>query len=312
MAAETEERLANGLGWFSIGLGLAEVLAPGGLANFIGVRDSSKTRTVLRTYGFREIAAGIGILSQRRPAAWMWGRVAGDLLDLSSMAAGEAQSTGRLIGASAAVVGVTALDLYCAKQLSQKNGQSSGTRVTKTIIVNRPPAEAYAFWRNLSNLPRFMAHVEAVEPRGERRSYWRAKGPAGLTVEWEADITEDQPDSRIAWQTLPGSDVYHSGSVAFERAPGGRGTLVRVEMNYAPPGGAITATVAKLFGADPEMLVKGDLHRFRQILETGEVVHSDSSIHSGMHAAQPPADQEVPRVRTSSGERAPQPQPSLA
>src|SRR5436305_11233554 len=100
MATQTEERIANGLGWFSIGLGLAEVLAPRELAQFIGIRDSAKTRTVLRTYGVREIGAGLGILSQRRPAGWLWSRVAGDILDLSSLAAADSFSTGRVIGAA--------------------------------------------------------------------------------------------------------------------------------------------------------------------------------------------------------------------
>jgi hypothetical protein len=107
------ERLAKGLGWFSIGLGLSELIAPGAMADFVGVRNSSGNRSVLRAYGMREIAAGIGILMQERPVGWMWARVAGDLLDFGSLAASvgsRASNGGRLAGSMGADAGVTSLD----------------------------------------------------------------------------------------------------------------------------------------------------------------------------------------------------------
>jgi uncharacterized membrane protein len=294
------ERLANALGWFSIGLGLAELAAPRALAQLIGVKDEDKTRNVLRGYGMREIAAGIGILSRPQPAGWLWGRVAGDLLDLSSLgsALGSSRSNRVRVGAAtAAVIGVTALDLRCALQLQRgsTNGGSVKTgdvRVTKTIIVNRSPEEVYRFWRDLANLPTFMKHLESVQVTGDNRSHWKATGPGGKTVEWDAEIVEDQPNTRIAWRSLEGSDIDNSGSVQFERAPGGRGTLVRVELRYTPPGGVVSATLAKLFGEEPGQQVDDDLRAFKQVLETGEVVKSDASIHRGMHVAQPPSREE--------------------
>jgi uncharacterized membrane protein len=297
---DNAERLANALGWFSIGLGLAELAAPRALAQLIGVKDEDKTRNVLRGYGMREIAAGIGILSRPQPAGWLWGRVAGDLLDLSSLgsALGSSRSNRVRVGAAtAAVIGVTALDLRCALQLQRgsTNGGSVKTgdvRVTKTIIVNRSPEEVYRFWRDLANLPTFMKHLESVQVTGDNRSHWKATGPGGKTVKWDAEIVEDQPNTRIAWRSLEGSDIDNSGSVQFERASGGRGTLVRVELRYTPPGGVVSATLAKLFGEEPGQQVDDDLRAFKQVLETGEVVKSDASIHRGMHVAQPPSREE--------------------
>jgi uncharacterized membrane protein len=290
------ERLANALGWFSIGLGLAELAAPRALAQLIGVEDHDRTVKVLRGYGAREIAAGIGILSRPQPAGWLWGRVAGDIMDLSSLgsALSSARSTRTRVGAAtAAVIGVTALDVKCALDLQRgaTNGGISGKRAihrTKTIIVNRSPEEVYRFWHDFTNLPTFMKHLESVQMTGDNRSHWKATAPAGKTVEWDAEVIDDQPNSRIAWRSLEGSDVYNTGSVQFERAPGGRGTLVRVELQYAPPGGVVGATIAKLFGEEPEQQIEDDLRAFKQVLETGEVVKSDASIHRGMHPAQPP------------------------
>jgi uncharacterized membrane protein len=297
---DNAERLANALGWFSIGLGLAELAAPRAVAQLIGVKDEDRTRNVLRGYGMREIAAGIGILSRPQPAGWLWGRVAGDLLDLSSLgsALGSRRSNRVRVGAAtAAVIGVTALDVRCALQLQRRsaNGQtakSGDVRVTRTIIVNRSPEEVYRFWHDFANLPTFMKHLESVHVTGENRSHWKATGPGGKTVEWDAEIVEDEPNTRIAWRSLEGSDVHNSGSVQFERAPGGRGTLVRVELQYAPPGGIATATLAKLFGEEPSQQVGDDLRALKQVLETGEVVKSDASIHRGMHPARPPASEE--------------------
>jgi uncharacterized membrane protein len=294
------ERLVNALGWFSIGLGLAELAAPRAVAQLIGVEDEDRTRKVLRGYGVREIAAGIGILSRPQPAGWLWGRVAGDILDLSSLGSALSSSRSnraRVGAATAAVIGVTALDVRCALQLQRgtTNGgtsRSGAVRRTRTIIVSRSPEETYRFWHDFTNLPTFMKHLESVQMTGGNRSHWKATAPAGKTVEWDAEIVDDQPNSRIAWHSLEGSDVYNTGSVQFERAPGGRGTLVRVEVQYAPPGGLIGATLAKLFGEEPEQQIEDDLRAFKQVLETGEVVKSDASIHRGMHPAQPPVGEE--------------------
>ena len=294
-----QERLANGLGWFSIGLGLAEFAAPSTMAHLIGIRDKKGHRALLRMYGLREITAGIGILSQPRQPGWMWGRVAGDVMDLAALGSAFASSktnTARAGAATAAVLGVTALDVLCAQQLSREaeqngaaaNGAHGGAiQVTKTIIIGRSPSEVYAFWRDFTNLGKFLKQLDSVEITGDKTSHWRVNTPAGKTVEWDAEIVEDEPNKRIRWRTLPGGDIEHSGTVEFEQAPGGRGTLVRVELEYSPPGGVIGATVAKLFRTEPGQQVMDGLRAFKQVMETGEVARSDASIHTGMHAAQP-------------------------
>ncbi len=304
------ERLANSLGWFSIGLGLAELFAPEVVSDLIGVADRPGRRSLLRFYGMREIAAGVGILSQPRPASWLWGRVAGDALDLASLGSAmtaEDADRGRLALATAAVLGVTALDVYCGQKLSRRPesalaaSRGKSVRVAKSIIVNRPPEEVYAFWRKLENFPRFLDHVESIEVVDTTRSHWRGKGPGGIRAEWDSEITREEPNALIGWRSVSGSAIENAGSVRFERAPGGRGTIVRVKFEYAPPGGAITRNIARLFGAEPGQEIETGLSRMKQILETGDIVRSDASIHAGRHPAQPPGD--VERERPSGARR---------
>lgn len=272
------QRLASGLGWFSIGLGLVEVLAPRRLADFLGIarRDS-----LLRIMGAREIATGIGILMQPRPAGWVWGRVAGDAVDLSLLgAAASSRGTrgGNLATAIASVAGVTALDVLCAQQLSQSDATAATSGLIefrKSVTINASPEELYRFWRDFENLPRFMKHLESVEVVDQRLSHWVAKAPAGTSVEWDAEITDDQPNRRIAWRSLVDAAVQNRGFVEFEPATGQRGTVVRVEIQYRPPAGKLGALVAKLFGREPEQQVREDLRRFKRLMETGEVITTE-------------------------------------
>jgi uncharacterized membrane protein len=169
-------------------------------------------------------------------------------------------------------------ELYAAMGLNTANPERQrpgvpdnfGTKVEKTIVINRSPEELYRFWRNLENLPRFMNHVESVRVLDDKRSHWRVKAPAGADVEWDAEIINEHENELIAWQSLPGATVQNAGSVRFENAPGNGGTLVKVALEFQPPGGALGAQVAKLFGESPEQQIDDDLHRLKTILETGE------------------------------------------
>src|SRR5688572_17281829 len=290
------QRLARALGWFSIGLGLAEVVAPQSVARLVGLEPDDTSRRVLRGMGMREIASGIGILSQRKPTPWVWSRVAGDALDLallgSAMRSENAQK-GRVVAATAAVLGVTALDVYCGTRLQQSDTYSDGgtdnsIEIKTALTVGRPPEEVYRFWRDFDNLPRFMNHLEAVRITGERTSHWKAKVPVGMTVEWDAEIIEDRQNELIVWQSLENADIENSGSVRFTPAPGDRGTEIMLEMHFHPPGGTLGAKFARMFDEVPKMQMRNDLRRFKQVLETGEVVHSDDSIEAGPNAARPP------------------------
>jgi len=294
------ERIATALGWFSVALGAAEILAPGTLADLIGIRNDTTKRTMLRSplFGMREVAAGAGILAQGRNARWVWARVAGDVVDLGTLGAALSDHKNdrrRVKGALIAVAGVTALDILTATQLSHTNGSiarfiSRGGRsseIRKSIWVNKSPEEAYSFWHDFENLPRFMHHLESVQSIGEDRTRWRARGPMGRTFEWVARLEKDQPNRLIAWRSLDRSDISNSGSVFFERAPGGRGTIVHVEMKYERPGGLLGAGVAKLLGKEPGQMLEDNLRAFKQVIETGEVIQSDASIHETMHPGRP-------------------------
>lgn len=285
------ERIANALGWFSIGLGLAEVLVPDSVARISGIGEKQGRRAILRAAGLREIAAGVGILSQQKPAAWMWGRFAGDILDLATLGVAVGSNNvkmSRTATATAAVVGVTALDLYCAQKLS---GVAEPMRVVESIIINISPQEVYSFWRNLENLPKFISHLESVQVTGENRSHWRVKPQGGRRLEWDSEIMLDVPNSLIKWHAVAG-DFPHSGTVHFDRATGGRGALVRVEIEHTLPAGAIGQNIAKLIGAEPRRHIRSGLRQLKQILETGSIVKSEASIHPRMHAARPPAEKE--------------------
>lgn len=294
------KRLARGLGWFSLGLGLTELLAPKFIARISGVPEN---RTgLIRLYGVREIASGIGIFAQKNPAEAVWSRVAGDVLDLTSLglaATSPDANKGRLGFATANVLAVTALDVICARQLSTGN---HGVHAKASCIVNRHPDEVYSFWRDFRNLPRFMEHLESVEELSEGRSHWVAKGPAGTTVEWDAIIVAEDPGRVITWRSLEDSDVDNAGAVRFELAPGGRGTIVKVNIRYNPPAGVLGATVAKLFGEEPEQQLDDDLRRFKQVMEIGEVVVSEGTLfgkgYFAQRPAQPPNRRELQRAES--------------
>jgi uncharacterized membrane protein len=244
--------------------------------------------------GIRQIGHGIGIFTQRWPAEAVWSRVAGDAIDLAVLGGALASprvNRGKVAAVTAAVLGVTALDVLTGQQLSTRgDGRTArgAIHVRKSITVNRSPEEVYRFWRDFQNLPRFMQHLESVQVIDNNRSHWVARAPAGTTVEWDAEIVDDRPNELISWRSLEGADVDNRGSISFESAPAGRGTVVRVELQYNPPGGVLGATIAKLFGEEPEHQVYDDLHRFKQVVETGEVIQSDASIQGEPHPAQPP------------------------
>jgi len=293
----TTGRLTKGLGWFSIGLGLAEVVAPGAVAALIGVPNDTKQRTLLRIYGLRELGAGVGILIQPRPAGWLWARVAGDAVDLWSLASAmgsRRNGRARLSMAIVSVAGVTAADVYCAQELSGglPGMQPGPARLVRTIIVDRPAEEAYRFWHDFQNLPKFMTYLDSVRYTADRRTHWVANGPGGARIEWDAEIVLDDPNRMIAWRSVEGSTFEHSGSVRFERAPGDRGTLVRVEMDYSATRTA--AALGKILQMDIGQRIAHDLRNFKQMLEIGEVTQSDASIHTGMHPARPDAVEQEP------------------
>ena len=146
-----------------------------------------------------------------------------------------------------------------------------GKKVERSIIVYADREKVYRFWRNFANLPRFMANLDEVQVLDSRRSRWIARGPGGVGVEWEAEIINEVPNDLIAWRSTSGT-VDHAGSVHFEPGPGGRGTIVRVSLQYDPPGGTAGHAVAALLGSDAGSRIEEDLQNFKRMMESGEAV----------------------------------------
>ena len=143
--------------------------------------------------------------------------------------------------------------------------------VGRSVTINRPREELYSFWRDFHNLPQFMHNVHSVMIKDQTHSHWVIEAPAGNTVEWDSQITRDEPGRLIAWQSLEGASVRNSGQVEFLDSPDNRGTVVRVTLTYDPPAGTVGKLIAKLFQKDPKVQARQDLRRFKQLMETGEV-----------------------------------------
>ena len=156
-----------------------------------------------------------------------------------------------------------------SRQLNTETGVpgNKGIKVNEEVIIARPAAEIYRFWRQLENLPQFMPHVKSVEELDEHRSRWIVRGPAGSEVEWTAQVLTDHPGELISWESLPGAQVQNAGSVRFEPMDN-ETTNVKVTLQYQPPAGALGAAVAKLFGEAPDQQLREDLQRLKQLLET--------------------------------------------
>ncbi len=197
-----------------------------------------------------------------------------------------------IVGGGLALRGATghcqvydAMDINTADESQQKRHFGAGSakspfsgraltgkiHVKKSVTINKSPAELYQFWRNFENLPKFMAHLESVTVTGEKTSFWKAKAPLGMTVEWGAEVTSDIENERIGWQSAGDADIPNSGVVEFNPTST-RGTEVRVVLTYEAPGGQLGATFAKLFGEEPSQQVYGDLCRFKSIMEAGTIV----------------------------------------
>jgi uncharacterized membrane protein len=158
---------------------------------------------------------------------------------------------------------------------AQESGREGENAVIgRTVTINRPREEIYAFWRDFTNLPGVMENVEGIAVIDDRRSHWVVKAPAGKTVEWDSVVTDAEPGRLIAWQSVEGADVKSSGRIEFLDAAPGRGTMVRATFSYDPPAGWLGEWIAKIFQREPSVQARRDLRRLKQFLETGEVTSS--------------------------------------
>ena len=188
-------------------------------------------------------------------------------------------TTGQWIALGAGVAGLALVANNSRSDIRRRRENPlqprGAVRIERVTTINRPVHEVYSFWRRFENFPRFMRHLVSVETFPNGRSRWKAKGPAGMRVEWEAELIEDRQNEWIAWRSVQGSGIQNSGSVRFSPAPGARGTEVRVQLQYSPPAGSFGRGIAWLFGEEPDQQIHHDLHRFKQLMETGEIPLTD-------------------------------------
>jgi hypothetical protein len=241
-----KDPLAQFLGWFSIGLGTAQVTAPRALCRLVGANGDGRAPWLMRAMGAREITQGTGILVRPRPTAWLWSRVAGDVVDLTLLGVVAAKNRrARTAFAIANVLAVTVPDVYESRFLSRKEGPVRGAmRIRKAVTIDRPREEVEQAWHAAEELRR------KVEDAG--------------------------------------------AAVTFAAAPGDRGTELAVEFLHDPPAGDLGAAAQKLTGRDLATQLSDDLRRFKQQVETGQVVRSEGTPdghllagHLRQRAAQP-------------------------
>jgi uncharacterized membrane protein len=237
---------------------------------FPGDADDERARSgrnISNVERWVSLGAGAGLalygLSRRRNSGWMMTALGAMLLQRG--ASGHCH-TYEAFGINTAGTG---------EDTRRALSGSSGNHVEESVTINRPVEELYRFWRNLENLPQFMPHLVSVERVTDTLSRWRARGPGGKVVEWNAEIINEVPNKVIGWRSIEGSEVVSAGSVNFEDAGPGRGTHVRVRMQYSPPGGRVGAAVARLLGRDAATEIREDLRRFKQLVETGENATTD-------------------------------------
>jgi uncharacterized membrane protein len=227
-------------------------------------------------------SSGTGNSSENFSDTERWGSlITGGALVLSGL------SQRSLRGALMAIAGGTLAYHGVAGQKSLQETVTAATgldkplRVEKTVTIqNKSAAELYQYWHNFENLPTFMKHLKSVTVMtSTNRSHWVANAPLGNSVEWDAEVVNDLENQLISWASLPGATVENSGFVRFQAAPVGRGTEVKVVLEYSVPGGGVTAAIASLFGENPEQQVGDDLRRFKMLMETGEIATTEGQSH---------------------------------
>jgi uncharacterized membrane protein len=175
-----------------------------------------------------------------------------------------------LIAGAGAVAGFYAVRKLVGKQINTLP-YGYGIKMKKAITVNVPAGELYRYWRNLANLSKLFDNVLSVQVLDDSISHWNLTAPGGINLEWDAEITVDRENEMIGWRSLDGADLDNAGYVRFERAIGGRGTVVRVALQYNPPAGKLGAALSTLFGRKPAAQVQEALRKFKQLMEAGEI-----------------------------------------
>ena len=269
-------RSARFLGWFSVGLGLAEIAAPRTLAQILGTRPRpALTRTA---YGLREVAVGVGILASRNPRPWVWARVAGDALDLATLSAIRSGRRGRPYTAALAlgsVAAVTALDVRTALALgdggdADRGGVPDGAETVRgSVVVDRPPDEVFWAWRDPVTVATMLSPFLEVRAESPELAHLRLKTPLGKGLRWSWDVPDERPGEFMRFRSLPDSTVRNEGTATLRPVGDGGRTRLDVEGWYLAPGGRIGTAVTSGFGTAPEAALGVVLGRFKELVESG-------------------------------------------
>ena len=225
-----------------------------------------------RTEGLK--SAGTSLVTMAQDSAYAWRRRRWSPAQRALAGAGGAALAtigyfrGGIKGVAMCALGSALVARATSNETLADTLRGHGILVEKTISVDAPPEQVWAYWRNLSNLPMWMSHVREVRPVGENRWHWVVDGPAGVPVEWDSELLNVEENREMTWQTVGDSDVGNVGRIRFE--PDGGGTRIQVQMRYMPPGGVIGHAVAKFFGADPRTEMDADLARMKSAIETGQ------------------------------------------
>jgi uncharacterized membrane protein len=299
----TIDAVARNLGWFSLGLGLAQVLAPRQIARLTGVPDDEEAEAIMRLVGIREIGAGLAVLTPAKPTPGLWARVAGDAIDLALLSralSSPRSDRGRVLFTIASILGITVVDATVSMRVTQEPDayfeakQARPIRATAAITINAPASEVYAWWAGFQRLPQFMQDAASVEMTGDGKSRWTFSAPGGVNVAWDIEVSESRPNEQIAWRTGEGAPFSATGRVRFRSAPRDQGTEVIFDAEVQPPGGELGKTVVGAMAQALGAKLGNDLRRLKQLIELGEVVRSDDSVVPGPSPAQPvsqvPAD----------------------
>jgi hypothetical protein len=224
-----KDSLTRFLGWFSIGLGTTQLLAPGAMSRLVGASGHGASRKVMRLVGARELTQGLGILTRPRPTAWVWSRVAGDGLDLALLVLiGVKNRRARTAFAIAKVLTLSVPDILESRHLGGKQGKPQpGMLTRKAVTINRPREEVEQAWAGAAELREKVLSAHA--------------------------------------------------QVSLHDAPGRRGTELAIDFVDAPWAGDLGAAALKLSGNDLATELSDDLRRFKQLVETGEIIRSDST-----------------------------------
>jgi uncharacterized membrane protein len=261
------------LGWLSVAVGAAEVVAPRVVARVVGVRAPRRVRGLIRVMGVRGLVAGIGLLSRGRAARWLQARVAGDLIDFGLLRRALRQPgarRGRTIGALVATWGLALLDARSARLAQHEALVLAAAPARRSRTIGRPPAEIFAFWRDFANLPGVIPHLDSVDVIDAQRSRWRARGGSGdELIEWETLVVEERWAEVIRWKSLDKSNVTTSGELLLAPTADG-GTQVTLELRYHPASGALGRILESFWDEttrDEEL--DETLRRLEQLLESG-------------------------------------------